>query len=94
MSAEVYVGKSAALVGELGSGKTTFAHIFLELLAPSADEVLLDGKIIRASSKSSMHTLRRSVRTVFQDLLSSLDLRIKIGASIAGPLHALGVSRG
>ena len=94
VSVEVHAGESVALVGESGSGKTTLARILLGLLAPSAGEVLLDGEIIRASSKSSMRTLRRSVQTVFQDPFSSLDPRMKIGASIAEPLHALGVSRG
>ena len=94
VSVEVRAGESVALVGESGSGKTTLASVLLGLLAPSAGEVLLDGEVVRASSKSSMRTLRRSVQTVFQDPFSSLDPRMKIGASIAEPLHALGVSRG
>ena len=94
VSVEVHAGESVALVGESGSGKTTLARVLLGLLAPSAGEVLLDGEAVRASSKSSMRTLRRSVQTVFQDPFSSLDPRMKIGASIAEPLHALGVSRG
>ena len=72
----------------------TLARVLLGLLAPSVGEVLLDGEAIRASSKASMRTLRRSVQTVFQDPFSSLDPRMTIGASIAEPLHALGVSRG
>ena len=94
VSVEVRAGESVALVGESGSGKTTLARVLLGLLAPSVGEVLLDGEAIRASSKASMRTLRRSVQTVFQDPFSSLDPRMKIGASIAEPLHALGVSRG
>ena len=94
VSVEVRAGESLALVGESGSGKTTLARVLLGLLTPNAGEVLLDGEAVRSSSKSSMRTLRRSVQTVFQDPFSSLDLRMKIGASIAEPLHALGVSRG
>ena len=94
VSVEVRAGESLALVGESGSGKTTLARVLLGLLAPRAGEVLLDGEAVRSSSKSSMRTLRRSVQTVFQDPFSSLDPRMKIGASIAEPLHALGVSRG
>lgn len=94
VSVEVRAGESVALVGESGSGKTPLARVLLGLLAPSVGEVLLDGEAIRASSKASMRTLRRSVQTVFQDPFSSLDPRMTIGASIAEPLHALGVSRG
>ena len=94
VSVEVRAGESVALVGESGSGKTTLARVLLGLLAPSAGEVLLDGEAVRASSTASMRTLRRSVQTVFQDPFSSLDPRMTIGASIAEPLHALGVSRG
>ena len=93
VSVEVRAGESVALVGESGSGKTTLASVLLGLLAPSAGEVLLDGEVVRAS-RASMRTLRRSVQTVFQDPFSSLDPRMTIGASIAEPLHALGVSRG
>ena len=94
VSVEVRAGESVALVGESGSGKTTLVRVLLGLLAPIAGEVLLDGEVVRASSKASMRTLRRSVQTVFQDPFSSLDPRMTIGASIAEPLHALGVSRG
>ena len=94
VSVEVRAGESLALVGESGSGKTTLARVLLGLLAPNAGEVLLDGEAVRSSSKSSMRTLRRSVQTVFQDPFSSLDPRMTIGASIAEPLHALGVLRG
>ena len=94
VSVEVRAGESLALVGESGSGKTTLARVLLGLLAPRVGEVLLDGETVRSSSKSSMRTLRRSVQTVFQDPFSSLDPRMKIGASIAEPLHALGVSQG
>ena len=94
VSVEVRAGESVALVGESGSGKTTLARVLLGLLAPIAGEVLLDGEVVRVSSKASMRTLRRSVQTVFQDPFSSLDPRMTIGASIAEPLHALGVSRG
>lgn len=94
VSVEVRAGESVALVGESGSGKTTLARVLLGLLAPIAGEVLLDGEVVRVSSKASMRTLRRSVQTVFQDPFSSLDPCMTIGASIAEPLHALGVSRG
>ena len=94
VSVEVRAGESVALVGESGSGKTTFARVLLGLLAPRTGEVLLDGEVVRASSTASMRTLRRSVQTVFQDPFSSLDPCMTIGASIAEPLHALGVLRG
>lgn len=91
VNAKVHAGEPIAPVGESGDGKMTFTRILLGLLAPSAGEVLLDGEIIRVFPESSICMLRRSVQTVFQDPLSSLGPRMKISASIAEPLHTLGV---
>ncbi|MDQ6686453.1 MAG: ABC transporter ATP-binding protein/permease [Actinomycetota bacterium] len=57
-------GTRVAVVGETGSGKTTFAKLLTRLLDPSAGTVLLDGTDLRTISFSA---LRRSVVLVPQE---------------------------
>lgn len=60
VSAKVHAGGSVVLAGESGSSKATLVYTLLGFLVPSAGEALLDGEVIRASSKSSVRALRHS----------------------------------
>ena len=57
-------GASVAIVGETGSGKSTFANLLCRLADPSVGEVRLNGVDLRQASASSRH---RCVRMVSQD---------------------------
>lgn len=57
-------GKSLALVGHNGAGKTTFIKLLTGLYEPTEGRVLLDGKDLRAMPAEEV---RRRIAVVFQD---------------------------
>ncbi len=57
-------GSSVAIVGQTGSGKSTFASLLCRLADPTVGEVLLNGVVLSEASPDSRH---RSVRMVAQD---------------------------
>lgn len=64
VSLHLDAGTRVAIVGETGSGKSTFAKLLTRLMDPSAGAVLLDGIDVREISEVS---LRRSVVLVPQE---------------------------
>ncbi len=81
-------GKTVAVVGESGCGKTTLARTVALLTPPTAGQVFFDGKNI-TNGMINPSELYRDLQMVFQDPDSSLDPRMKVGESIAEPLRGL-----
>jgi oligopeptide/dipeptide ABC transporter ATP-binding protein len=81
-------GKTTAVVGESGCGKTTLAHTISLLVQPTSGEVYFNGVDI-TKGKLPLKQLYRNMQMVFQDPESSLDPRMKIGDSIGEPLQGL-----
>jgi peptide/nickel transport system ATP-binding protein len=65
-------GRTIALVGQSGSGKSTIAKILTQLEAPSSGEILLDGAPIPRRGRA-LRRYRQTVRMVFQDPFASLN---------------------
>lgn len=84
-------GETLGLVGESGCGKSTLGRLAGGLLAPSAGQVLLDGKPLPLAGAGSRAAGR--IQMVFQDPFSSLNPRMSVGASVAEPLIARDVAR-
>jgi peptide/nickel transport system ATP-binding protein len=70
-------GEVVGLVGESGSGKSTLARAAVGLVPVHSGRILLDGRPL------PQRRGRRPVQMVFQDPYSSLDPRMRIGATIA-----------
>ena len=83
LTLEIKAGKTLALVGESGCGKTTAGRSILCLEKPQAGEVLFEGKDLLSLSRSELHPYRRQVQFIFQDPMASLDPRMRVREIIA-----------
>lgn len=79
-------GKTLAVVGESGCGKSTMARLVTMIETPSAGELRYDGTPIDLTDKARAKTLRPKVQIVFQNPYGSLNPRQKIGAALEEPL--------
>jgi peptide/nickel transport system ATP-binding protein len=84
-------GRTLALVGESGCGKTTVGRSILRLEQPRSGRVLFDGVDLLRLGPRELHPYRKQVQMVFQDPLSSLDPRMRIRDSIAEGMRAFGL---
>ncbi|MFV9453476.1 ATP-binding cassette domain-containing protein [Rhodococcus sp. NM-2] len=79
-------GRTRAIVGESGAGKSTIGRIALRLATPDTGSVKLFGDDIMKMSAKEVRRLRRRATMIFQDPFNSLDPRMLIGQSVAEPL--------
>jgi len=87
-------GKTLALVGESGCGKSTVARLLVGLHDPSAGEVLFDGQNIASTLAGPQAlALRRRMQMIFQDPYASLNPRWKVRNIVGEPLTEHGLVR-
>ena len=79
-------GKTAALVGSSGCGKTTLARTILGLYRPLAGKIYLNNTDITLPHDQKL--LRENVRMVFQNPVLSFDPRFRIQESLREALPA------
>jgi oligopeptide transport system ATP-binding protein len=86
VSFEVGAGRTFAIVGESGCGKSTVARLLLRLIEPDAGRIALDGEDLRAAEGAMLRRLRGRLQLVFQDPYGSLNPRMTAGDMLAEPL--------
>ena len=82
MKGDVY-----GLVGESGSGKTTIGRLTVALTRPTAGRISVGGTDPFVGGR--MKDFRRRVQMIYQDPLSSLNPKMKVGDAIGEPLRYL-----
>ncbi|MFG3585525.1 ABC transporter ATP-binding protein [Streptomyces sp. NPDC047990] len=95
VSLSVAPGETVGVIGETGSGKSTFARTVLGLVRASAGRIVIGGEDVSAYGPREWRGLRRRgvVQYVFQDPLRSLDPDLTVGESLVEPLLVQGVTR-
>ncbi|SCX47273.1 dipeptide ABC transporter ATP-binding protein [Nitrosospira sp. Nsp1] len=91
VSLEIGLGKTVALVGESGCGKTTVGKGILQLIPLSSGSVRYNGLELVGLERKRLRKLRSEFQLIFQDPYSSLNPRMRIVDIIEEGMNALNV---
>ena len=90
ISLDVKRGETLGLVGESGCGKSTTAKSLIQLPAPTSGTVTFAGNDLTELAGEDLRRTRTDLQMIFQDPISSLNPRRKIGDVVAEPLRVWG----
>jgi peptide/nickel transport system ATP-binding protein len=91
VSLSIRAGRTLALVGESGCGKTTAGKGILRLLPLSGGSVHFGGMDLASLSASELRMRRKHLQIIFQDPYSSLNPRMRVMDIVEEGMAALGV---
>ncbi len=91
ISLDIARGRTLALVGESGCGKTTVGKGILQLVPPTAGNVTYDGRELTQLKGRELRPLRRHFQIIFQDPYASLDPRMLVGEILEEGMRAQGI---
>jgi len=91
LSFDVPRGAIIGIVGGSGSGKSTLGRALVRLLEPSGGSIRFAGTDITHLNAASLRPLRRRFQMIFQDPMSALNPRHRVGTIIGNPLALHGI---
>ena len=93
VSFDLAAGRTLALVGESGCGKSTTAYAIIGLEPITSGHIHFGGKDISRIDRRARQALSTEMAIVFQDPSAALDPKMAIGDSIVEPLAIQGWPR-
>ena len=93
ISFDLLEGETLGLVGESGCGKSTTGRAVMQLPAPTAGVVTLDGVRLNELDGGALRKVRRRLQMIFQDPISSLNPRRRVRDTVGEGLKIWGASR-
>jgi peptide/nickel transport system ATP-binding protein len=88
---DIAKGSVMALVGESGCGKSTVAKAILQLVETTRGSVSLEGKVLTGMKQRELRAIRAELQLIFQDPMSAMNPRMRVGDIIAEGMRAQGI---
>lgn len=86
-------GRTLALVGESGCGKTTVGKALLQLVAPTAGSVRFAGHELIGANARQLRKQRAGMQMIFQDPYASLNPKMRVAEILQEGMDALSIAR-
>ena len=93
VSLTVRAGRTLALVGESGCGKTTAGKAMLRLLPATGGRVVFAGSDLATLPRGELRARRGAMQIIFQDPYASLNPRMRVAEILAEGMLSLGLGR-
>jgi oligopeptide/dipeptide ABC transporter ATP-binding protein len=91
VSFELRKGRTLALVGESGCGKTTTGKAILQLIRPTDGSVQYAGEELTRLSRAELRVRRAAMQIIFQDPYGSLNPRMRVAETLLEGMRSLSV---
>jgi len=94
VSLEIPQGRTLALVGESGCGKTTLGKALLQLIRPTAGSVKFADHELTSLAPRELRRRRAAMQMVFQDPYASLNPKMRVAEILEEGMVALSIGNG
>jgi peptide/nickel transport system ATP-binding protein len=86
ISFDLNSGKTLALVGASGSGKSSLARSLMLLEKPNSGQILFEGRNLLVADRQELKKTRREIQLIFQDSATALNPNLTLEKILAEPL--------